>query len=91
MYLLDDRFPTVVAFLEGFNAAFDGAPLSGFQRFVSSRVLHRESSQHWAYIIASTRVPAVLDDGSGLEQVPAESDAELTSVLLELLDEYQRM
>lgn len=55
MYVLDDRFSTVVAFVEGYNVAFDGVPLSGFQDYVVARLLNRQTNLHWAYVIASTK------------------------------------
>lgn len=64
MYLPDDRFSTAVAFVEGYNTALDGIPLSGFQGYVAMRVLNRESSLHWSCLIASTKVPEMLD-GNG--------------------------
>lgn len=89
MYLLDDRYSTAVAFVEGYNAAFDGAPLSGFRDFVAGRLLNRESSLHWAYVIASTKVPTILGGDIGIDQIPAEFDIELTEMLVGLLEGYQ--
>lgn len=89
MYLLDDRFPTAVAFVEGYNAAFDGAPLSGFRDYVAARILNSESSLHWAYVIASTKVPEVLDGDTGIEQIPAGLETELTDMLVDLLESFQ--
>lgn len=89
MYLIDDRFSTAVAFVEGYNAAFDGAPLSDFGDFVAARLLNRESSLHWAYVIASTKVPAILGGDIGINQIPDGVDAELTEILVGLLEDYQ--
>lgn len=89
MYLLDDRFSTAVAFVEGYNAAYDGAPLSGFQNYVADRVIGRNSSLHWAYLIASTRIPEILEGGNSIDQIPAELQSDLTNTLVELLDSYR--
>lgn len=89
MYLLDDRFCTAVAFVQGYDTAFDGAPLSGFRDYVAARLLNRASSLHWAYIIASTKVLAILEGDIGIDQVPSEFDTELTEMLVGLLEDYQ--
>ena len=88
MYLLDDRFCTAVAFVEGFNQAQDGGPLDGFQEWVSSRILGRRAGISWAYIIASTRVPRILEGGLGIDSVPADADIELINLMLDLLEEF---
>ncbi|MFI7438060.1 hypothetical protein [Micromonospora haikouensis] len=89
MYLLDDRFSTAVAFVQGYDSAFDGVPLSGFHDFVATRLVNHETSFHWAYVIASTRVPAILESGVRIDQIPAEFDKELTEMLVGLLEDYQ--
>jgi hypothetical protein len=89
MYLLDDRFSTAVAFVEGYNAAFDGVPLLGFQEYVVGRILGSESSLHWSYVIASTRVPEILDGSIRIDQIPAETESELTDTMLDLMEGYQ--
>ncbi|MEV6369643.1 hypothetical protein AB0L86_22430 [Micromonospora musae] len=88
MYLLDDRYSTAVAFVEGYNAAFDGDPLSGFQDYVAARILNRKSSLHWSYVIASTKMPALLDSDARIDQIPAELEVELTDLLVDLLEEF---
>ncbi len=60
MYLLDDRFSTAVAFVEGFSAAHDENPLNGFQEWVCRRMVGGYSSRHWAYVLASAQVPGML-------------------------------
>jgi len=89
MYLPDDRFSTVVAFVEGYNAAFDGEPLSGFPEYVAKEVLGRHSSLHWSYIVASTRVSEIFDEGTGLDEIPAHLESDLTNTLLDLLESYE--
>lgn len=89
MYLLDDRFSTAVAFVEGYNAAFDGAPLSGFRDYVAAQILNGESSLHWSYVIASTKVPAILGGDVRIDQIPAKFEIELTEMLVDLLEGFQ--
>jgi hypothetical protein len=83
MYVLDDRFSTVVAFVCGYDAALDGVPLRGFQDHVAKAVLGQQSNLHWSYIIASTRVPDVR-----IDQIPVDREGELTNELLDLLESY---
>ena len=89
MYLADDRFATAVAFVEGYNAAFDGAPLKDFREFVAAQVVGHDSPVHWSYLIASTKVPDVLTGDRALDQLPADVELELTHSLIELLERYQ--
>ena len=83
MYLPDDRFASAVAFVEGYNAASDGAALNGFNTYVSERLVGGDSPVHWSYRIASTRAPDVR-----LDQLPAELDGELTDMMVDLLEEF---
>lgn len=56
-YLPDGRYASAVAFIEEFNTALNGEPLRGFQLWLADRIRGGKSSAHWAYIIASPRVP----------------------------------
>jgi len=88
MYLLDDRFSTAAAFVEGYNTAFDGVPLSDFQEYVAVRTTGRRSNIHWAYLIAATAMPEILVDGLGIDQIPADLEIPLTDKLVDLLEAY---
>ncbi|UUU31640.1 hypothetical protein JIX56_17940 [Streptomyces sp. CA-210063] len=87
MYLFDDRFSTVVAFVVGFDTAQDGKPLRGFQEWVCERFIGGHSGQHWAFVIASSRVPS-----SGgylsIDRIPQELDSGLVVELVDLLEEF---
>ncbi|MFD8756719.1 hypothetical protein ACFV0O_37940 [Kitasatospora sp. NPDC059577] len=88
MYVLDDRYSTVVAFLEGFNAAHDGEPLSGFQDWVSRRILGSSSPMHWSYVVASKRMPEILDANIGIDQIPASLEILLIDDLAGLIEAF---
>lgn len=89
MYLLDDRFSTAVAFVEGFNAACRGSPLQGFQEYVTKQILgDHQSSLHWSYIIASTVVPTILDGEMRIDQIPSELEIGLTGRMVDLIERY---
>jgi hypothetical protein len=89
MYVGDDRFLTVVAFVEGYNAARDAGPLSGFPDFVSMRLLGHHSNLHWSAVIASTEVPGVLETDAGLNGQPQQVQLGWIHRLLDLLDDYR--
>ncbi|MCR3751468.1 hypothetical protein [Lentzea californiensis] len=89
MYLPDDRYGTAVAFVEGYNSALGAVPLSGFQEYVATRTGNAGSPVHWSYLIASTAVPDIFDEGAGIGQVPVESGISLTDTLVDLLEAYQ--
>lgn len=88
MYLPDDRFLTVVAFVEGYNTALDGAPLRGFDEYVAQEVLGRHSSLHWSSVVATTQMPEIVDGGAHIEEIPAHLEGALTDRLLDLLESY---
>ena len=89
MYLPDERFATAVAFVEGYNVAFDGAPLTGFQDYVANRIQGHRSPVHWSYLIASAGVPGFLDANLPLDQLPPDSGSGLTDALVDLLEQFQ--
>jgi hypothetical protein len=87
MYLPDDRYRTLVAFIEGCNAATDGKLLAGFNEWVAAEVLGRESGFHWSAIVASRFAPAILDEPSRAT-IPDELEGPASEELLRLLDSY---
>ena len=87
MFLLDDRYLTLVAFVEGCNAATDWQLLDGFGNWVSMRILGTDSSLHWSTVVASRRSPELLNEPrSG--PIPSEVEAGAAKDLLEFLDEF---
>jgi hypothetical protein len=88
MYLPDGRYSTAVAFIEGFNLALSGEPLRGFQPWLANRIRGGNSTMHWAYIIASTHIPEVLEGRLRLDQIPSDQDKCLIDILLQLIDEF---
>jgi hypothetical protein len=90
MYLPDERYSSAVSFIEGFNIALDGEPLKGFQKWVSVRIRGGHSSLHWSIIVASVRMPEVLEGKIRLDQVPAGLDGLLTNDLLQMVGEFIR-
>ncbi|MCX2953468.1 hypothetical protein [Lentzea sp. NEAU-D7] len=86
MYLPDDRYGTAVAFVHGYEAAFDGVPLEGFQEYVASRTGQAGSPIVWHYLVAAEVMPDVFDKGLG--QIPAELGTPLTDRMLDLLEAF---
>ncbi|MFJ3505589.1 hypothetical protein [Streptomyces sp. NPDC090135] len=91
MYLLDDRFSTAVAFVEGFSVARNGDPLNGFQEWACKRIIGGCSPRHWAYVLASTQVPGVMDGEIPIDQIPRELEIGLIEAMLDLLDEFSNL
>ncbi|MFS0704450.1 hypothetical protein AB6N23_08005 [Cellulomonas sp. 179-A 9B4 NHS] len=78
MYVLDDRYASVVAFVTGLASASDGRVLEGFQELVQERLLDgRTTPRHWWAVVRDS----VADGG-------ADGDAEATTRLLDLLEEF---
>lgn len=88
MYVLDDRYSTAVAFVEGYNIALDGEPLSGFQDWVSNRILGSSCPVHWSYVVASIRVPGILDDKVGIDRIPADIEVNLIDDMIDLIEMF---
>ncbi|WP_067705997.1 hypothetical protein [Actinoplanes awajinensis] len=88
MYVFDDRFLTVVGFVEGYNSALDGRPLRGFHDHVAERVLGRYSPRHWSMIIASAEPLVAARGDRDLHDLPQELQLSLTHRLVDLLEEY---
>jgi len=88
MYVLDDRYVTVVAFIEGFNLAHDGALLKGFQEWVCERILGGQSGRHWAPIVAAAKYPPIVEEGLSISQIPQDLESCIIDTLLDLLEEF---
>jgi hypothetical protein len=88
MYLLDDRYVTAVAFIEGFDAALDGVPLNGFNEWVSQRILGGSSPSRWPYVVAAVRVPSIYDPGMGIGRISSEFDLDLVEDTISLIEEF---
>ncbi|MEV6718625.1 hypothetical protein AB0M48_42045 [Lentzea sp. NPDC051208] len=88
IYLFDDRYGSAVGFVEGYNSAFGGVPLSGFQDYVATWVGRSSSAVHWSYLIASTSIPEFLDGTFDPNKVPAELGVLLTDKLIDLLEAF---
>lgn len=87
MFLLDDRYMTLVAFIEGCNAATNWQLLDGFDRWVAEQILGRESSFHWSRVIASKSDPGLLNEPQAGPLAP-ELEGAAAADLLSLLDDY---
>jgi hypothetical protein len=89
MYVMDDRFATAVAFIEGFNQANDGRILSGFQSYVIDQINGGErSSVYWASIIAWAESPSKLDTDEEVKDLPPEMQLALIDRMVDLLMGY---
>lgn len=86
IHLPDDRCGTAVAFVQGYDAASGWASLKGFQEYVAAKTGQAGSPVVWAYLIASARVPDIVDRGIG--EAPAELGIPLTDTLLDLLEAF---
>ncbi len=81
MYLMDDRFATVVAYVDGCNAATDGALLGGFRDWLhATRVGNVKPSLTW---------PAVLKFARGAQgDLTPEQNQQLIGDMFDALDEF---
>ncbi|WP_433697314.1 hypothetical protein [Nocardiopsis sp. CA-288880] len=87
---MDDRFVTAVAFVEGFNLAFGGQMLDGFQAWVCERLATGRISRHWSYVLIEKEVPSGLEEGFSIDQIPPGVEVHLIEVMIDLLEEFSR-
>ena len=88
MFLPDTRYNTVVAFVEGCNAATDRELLRGFSGWVHDRILGYRSNFHWQAVIAAKYLSGKLDE-RWQESIKDESFHDLAShELLAQLDDF---
>lgn len=90
MYLMDDRFVTAVAFVEGFNLACGGQMLDGFQDWACERLVNGRMSRHWSYVLIEKEVPSGLEEGFSIDKIPHEMEVHLIEVMIDLLEEFSR-
>jgi hypothetical protein len=89
MYLLEWRYVTLVALVTGCDLATDGALLTGFQEWISERVLGTpESSLYWSTLVASQFEPALLDGAVSEALLSDELSEAACRDLLQQLDEF---
>ncbi|WP_054813305.1 hypothetical protein [Nocardia arizonensis] len=87
-YLLDDRYVTAVAFIDGFNIGQAGAPLSGFPEYLLDKFFAgKHSPYHWSYLILASEDDSLLGY-AGLREISPELDTILIRKMLELLIEF---
>lgn len=53
MFVLDDRYNTVVAFLTGVDIGLDGRLLEGFDAWLQQRLLGYQTNFHWSAVIGA--------------------------------------
>lgn len=69
MYLLDDRYGTLVAFLMGFDAARDGKFLQHFNVWCREKSGRPDSSLHWAPLIYERAACEATTDVESIENI----------------------
>lgn len=87
MFLLDDRYMTLVAFIEGCDAAADWRLLEGFGEWVAEVLFNAETTLHWSTIVAAKIDPGLLQEAQARSLSP-EYESTASSDLLELLDRF---
>lgn len=89
MYGLDPRYSTLVAFVEGCDAATNAELLSGFRDWLGSKLLGQPKSNiAWWAIIAGVHVGECLEGSRHISDLPPELDEQLCADLLRFLDQF---
>lgn len=89
MFVLDDGYVTLVAFIDGLATGVDDGVLDGFQEWVARETTGSPDARHWGVIVAA-QVSRGVRDGCELsamsQEEQARSSAELHSLLTRFLD-----
>ena len=88
MVLPENRYGTLVAYIEGFVAGSGSSQLDGFRDWLATNVLGRESSFHWSTIIAGRHNSRVLDGSTDLSVLSTEESLAASNDLIELIQRY---
>jgi len=88
MYLPERRYTNLVSLIEGFDLGSGGRCLGGFQDWVANKLLGHPSGLHWCYIIASRKLPALLEGGASMASLSAEQDEAVAMDLLRILEAF---
>lgn len=91
MYIVDDRYATLVAFIDGYDTATDSQALAGFQSWLALRVLGTDTTGYgWPALVATQVFPEIQSGELALDHLPANGDKELRGKLISLLEEFLR-
>jgi hypothetical protein len=89
MFVVDDRYLTLVAFVSGCDAATDYELLHGFRQWVAQKCHGIQSTAlSWEVLVAGTRVPECLDGQISLGSLDPSIEAQLRLDLLDLIDDF---
>jgi hypothetical protein len=88
MFLLDDRYVTLVGFITGCDAATDWRLLDGFNEWIADKILGHESSFHWSTIVAAKTLPHFLNEPRSGNTIPPADEPVVCDDLLMLLDNF---
>jgi hypothetical protein len=88
MYLPDSRYPTFVAFIEGFGLGAGDSSLAGFSDWLAEQWGEGPSSLHWSWLVAAHVRPELREVGSSLSLLSIDDEREAISQLLMMLTRY---
>jgi hypothetical protein len=88
MYLLDDRYMTLVGFVTGCDAATEWRLLNGFDSWIEDHLAVGRSGLHWSTIVAGKRAPALLDESRTGTEMSPEQERAASDDLFEMLDRF---
>jgi hypothetical protein len=86
MFVLDDRFVTLVAFIDGLALGLNDGTLDRFQKWVAIAA-GAPDSRHWSAVVAS-RVSQSVRDGAALSEMSEDEHAQSSSELFEFLRRF---
>ncbi len=91
MFVLDDGYVTLVAFIDGLALGVDAGVLDGFREWVARETTGALDSRHWSVIVAAQVSNGVRDGSAPLSAMSQEeqvrSSAELFNLLTRFLDD----
>lgn len=88
MFVLDDSYVTLVAFIDGLAMGVDDGLLDGFQEWVARETTGSPDARHWGAVVASQVSPRVQDGREPLSSMSQEEQARSSAELLSLLTRF---
>jgi len=91
MFVLDDGYVSLVAFIDGLALGTDGGVLDGFREWLVREVIGTPDSRHWSVLVASRVSHDVREGRRSLAAMSAEEQAHASAELFTLLMRYLRV
>lgn len=88
MFVLDDGYVTLVAFIDGLALGVDAGILDAFQEWVARETTGAPDARHWGVVVASQVSRVVREVGEPLSAMSQAEQARASAELFDLLTRF---